>query len=274
MKNLSGRTAVITGGASGIGYAMAESFAGAGMKLALADKDADLLDQAVATLTGAGAEVIGLKLDVTDRAAMLAAAAAVQATFGAVHVLCNNAGIGAAALLEDTTPAEWDASVGINLNAIYNGLHAFLPGIRRHGQGGHIVNTASMAGLVPTPGMAAYSATKFAVVGLTETLHQELRPHGIGVTLVCPGFVKTRLMETSRREVGAADAPPDPSRAEITARIAGAVRGGIAASAVGAMVLRAILEDQLYCLTTAKYRDLIAGRLQALLAALDAAPMP
>jgi NAD(P)-dependent dehydrogenase (short-subunit alcohol dehydrogenase family) len=124
--------------------------------------------------------------------------------------------------------------------------------------------------------MAAYTATKFAVVGLTETLHQELRPHGIGVTLLCPGFVKTRLMETSRREVGApaADAPPDPARAEIAERIAGAVRGGIAASAVGAMVLQAIREDQLYCLTTAKYRDLIAGRLQALLAALDAAPAP
>jgi NAD(P)-dependent dehydrogenase (short-subunit alcohol dehydrogenase family) len=273
MKDLSGRTAFITGGASGIGYAMAESFAGAGMKLALADKDADLLDQAVAELARSGAEVIGLKLDVTDRAAMLAAAAAVQAAFGAVHVLCNNAGIGAAALLEDTTPAEWDASIGINLTAIYNGLHAFLPGIRRHGQGGHIVNTASMSGLVPTPGMAAYTATKFAVVGLTETLHQELRPHGIGVTLLCPGFVKTRLMETSRREVGAAEAPPEPARAEIAARIAGAVRGGIAASAVGAMVLRAIQEDQLYCLTTAKYRDLIAGRLHALLAALEAAPV-
>ncbi len=130
MQDLSGRTAVITGGASGIGYAMAESFAGAGMKLALADKDADLLDQAVATLTRSGAEAIGIKLDVTDRAAMIAAAAAVQAAFGAVHVLCNNAGIGAAVLLEDTTPAEWDASIGINLTAIYNGLHAFLPAIR------------------------------------------------------------------------------------------------------------------------------------------------
>jgi NAD(P)-dependent dehydrogenase (short-subunit alcohol dehydrogenase family) len=249
---------------------MAESFARAGMKLALADKDAALLDQAVARLAQSGAEVIGVKIDVTDRAAMAAAAASVEAAFGAVHVLCNNAGIGAAALLEHTTPAEWDATIGINLTAIYNGLHAFLPGIRRHGQGGHIVNTASMAGLVPTPGMGAYSASKFAVVGLTETLYQELRPHGIGVTLLCPGFVKTRLLETSRREVG--EVAPDASRQDITARIAGAVSGGIDASAVGEMVLRAIREDRLYCLTTAKYRELIAGRLNALLTALDAAP--
>jgi NAD(P)-dependent dehydrogenase (short-subunit alcohol dehydrogenase family) len=271
MEQLSGRTAFITGGASGIGYAMAESFAGAGMNLALADKDEAALDQAVARLAQAGAAVMGVKIDVTDRDAMEVAAASVEATFGAVHVLCNNAGIGAGANLEDTTPAEWDASVGINLTAVYNGLRAFLPRIRGHGQGGHVVNTASMSGLVPTPGMGAYTATKFAVVGLTETLHQELRPHGIGVTLLCPGFVKTRLLETSAREVGAT-AEPDAARREIGARIGGAIRGGIAPEQVGAMVLRAIREDRLYCLTTAKYRALIAGRLQALLEALDTAP--
>lgn len=270
MQNLKDRVAFITGGANGIGYAMAASFARAGMRLALADKDEGALDRAVQRLADTGATVIGVKIDVTDRDAMEVAAATVEATFGAVHVLCNNAGIGAATPVELTTPQEWDATIPINVTAIYNGLHAFLPRILRHGEGGHIVNTASMAGLVPTPGMAAYSASKFAVVGLTETLHQELHPRGIGVTLLCPGFVRTGLMDSSRRETG--DAPPDPGRDAAQARIDRAIAGGIEAEAVGEMVLEAIREDRLYLPTTAKYRELIEGRLRALLAALDALP--
>ena len=270
MQNLKDRVAFITGGANGIGYAMAASFARAGMRLALADKDEGALDRAVGRLAETGAAVMGVKIDVTDRDAMEVAAASVESSFGAVHVLCNNAGIGAATPVELTTPQEWDATIAINVTAIYNALRAFLPRILRHGEGGHIVNTASMAGLVPTPGMAAYSASKFAVVGLTETLHQELRPRGIGVTLLCPGFVRTGLMDSSRRETG--DAPPDPGRDAAHARIDRAIAGGIEAEAVGEMVLAAIREDRLYLPTTAKYRELIEGRLRAILAALDALP--
>jgi NAD(P)-dependent dehydrogenase (short-subunit alcohol dehydrogenase family) len=268
MHDLRDRVAFITGGASGIGLAMAQAFAGAGMRLALADTDEARLEEAVRRLSDAGTPVIGVRIDVTDRDAMQVAAASVETTFGAVHVLCNNAGIiGAGAPLADTTPEEWDSTVAVNLNAVYYGLHAFLPRMIRKGDGGHVVNTSSMAGLIPTPGVGAYTATKFAVAGLTEALREELAPHNIGVSLLCPGFVRTNLIETSARIHPPSD---DPARAAIGARMAGAFERGIDAEHVGRAVLEAVRANRPYVLTTGKYRDAFAERTGALLAAMDA----
>ncbi|MDZ7825525.1 MAG: SDR family NAD(P)-dependent oxidoreductase [Gammaproteobacteria bacterium] len=163
MQEFEGRTAFITGGASGIGLAMAKGFAAAGMNVAIADVEAAALDAAVAELGGGNARVMGIRLDVRDREAMDAAAAQVTEAFGPVHLLCNNAGVGAGGPLHETSHADWDWTLGVNVQGVVNGLQSFLPGMVAHGQGGHVLNTASMAGVIGVAGMGVYNASKFAV---------------------------------------------------------------------------------------------------------------
>ena len=184
MDDLTGKCAFVTGGASGIGFGMAEALAGAGMKVVIADIEANALEQAAAKLKSSGAAVHAIQLDVTDRAAMESAAADAEEAFGAVDVVCNNAGVCWRGFMTDASYDDWDWVLGVNLGGVVNGIRTFVPRLIARGEGGHVVNTASMAGLMASPGNSVYCTSKFAVVGLSEGLRKELAPKGIGVTVL------------------------------------------------------------------------------------------
>ena len=206
--NLQGRTVLVTGAGSGIGRATALEAARRGADLAVCDVDEPGLAQTEQTARAAGREVTARRVDVADREQMREFAEAV----GAVDILVNNAGVGLAAEFLDTPLEEWDWIVSINLMGVVHGCHFFVPKMIERGAGGHVVNISSMAGYLPSPGLSAYSATKFAVLGLSEALREELRPHGIGVTAICPGLINTPIV-TSTRAYGAAADPAWRERA-------------------------------------------------------------
>jgi NAD(P)-dependent dehydrogenase (short-subunit alcohol dehydrogenase family) len=202
VQDVEGKVAVVTGGASGIGYGMARAFLKAGMKVAILDVDEANLAEAKAELAGSNA-VHFIKVDVTDRAAMAKAADEVEQVFGKVHLLCNNAGVGGSPSMDEASYADWDFMMGINFGGVVNGVISFLPKLKAHGEGGHIVNTSSMAGLIPLPGDGGiYSASKFAVRGMTESLRLTLAKDRIGVSVLCPGLVRSRIMEAANRRMG------------------------------------------------------------------------
>jgi len=200
-----GRVAVITGAASGIGYAMAERFAAEGMKLAIADIHQESLDAAAARLRASGTTVLSRRVDVADAGAVDGFAKEVFDVHGAVHLLCNNAGVGT--VTTDRTwehsPETWRWLLNINLFGVIHGIHAFVPGMREGGQEGHIVNTASMAGVNPgAAGMAPYAASKHAVISITESLSAELKADGgmLKASVLCPSWVNTDMGIHSERE--------------------------------------------------------------------------
>jgi NAD(P)-dependent dehydrogenase (short-subunit alcohol dehydrogenase family) len=198
MQDLMGKNAFITGGASGIGFAMAQAFLNEGMNVAIADVDTEALARAKAALSGSNARVLAVQLDVTNRAQYEEVARQVEAELGHVHVLCNNAGVYRGGSLDAVTYADWDWVMGVNVGGVVNGLQTWLARMERHGEGGHVVNTASMAGVTTSPGLGVYNASKFAVVGLSEALRKDLEPKGIGVSVLCPGMVRTRILESER----------------------------------------------------------------------------
>ena len=168
METLEGRTAFITGGASGIGFAMAQAFLAEGMNVAIADVDEAALAEAQAALLGSNARVHGYRLDVTDRDQYAAVADQVEADLGSVHLVCNNAGVYRGGTMDSVTYEDWDWVMGVNLGGVINGVQTWVRRLEAHGEGGHIVNTASMAGVVTSPGLGVYNTSKFAVVGLSE----------------------------------------------------------------------------------------------------------
>jgi len=218
MREFAGKVAVVTGGASGIGFALAERFAAEQMRVVLADVEAAALARAAATLRAQGATVLAVQTDVADGASVEALARQSYATFGAVHILCNNAGVSLGGPLWLASEADWSWLLGVNLWGVVHGLRAFLPRMLAGGEAGHVVNTSSLSGLIAPPGGGVYAASKFAVVGLTESLAQELAASGapIGVSLLCPAGVATAIMDAERnRPAGLrAQAAPAPSAAE------------------------------------------------------------
>jgi NAD(P)-dependent dehydrogenase (short-subunit alcohol dehydrogenase family) len=267
METLSGRVAVITGGGSGIGAAMAHAFAREGMRIVLADiEDAPMRWVAESI----GGDVLAVKTDTSRLEEVQALADRAFAHFGAVHVVCNNAGVGSFGLIQDTTHRDWEWLINVNLWGVVHGVEVFVPRLIAQGAGGHIVNTASMAGLVPMVGLGAYVATKYAVVGLTETLQRELRAHQIGVSVLCPMIVNTNINSSDRnrpdalRNPGApvvtADASPTPPPSDLAG-------GVIEAPEVAARVVAAIRNNQLYVLTHQASRDIIRRRFERLDAA-------
>jgi NAD(P)-dependent dehydrogenase (short-subunit alcohol dehydrogenase family) len=265
MRELRGKVAFVTGGASGIGLALGRAFAEAGVRVMLADIEDAALHKTVAELEGVGAKVRGVACDVTDPSSVERAAEATLAAFGKVHILCNNAGVGAASSIDNIALDSWRWVLDVNLMGVVHGIRAFLPHIRAHDEGGHIVNTASMAGMIATGrGIEPYSVSKFAVVAMSEGLAEELRPLGIGVTVLCPGWVRTRILE-SRRNRPARYGPTPPA----VSRYPDLPSGAMAPEAVARCTLAAIRDGELYAFTHPQMRDDLDKRFRSILAAYD-----
>jgi NAD(P)-dependent dehydrogenase (short-subunit alcohol dehydrogenase family) len=250
---------------------IAGAFVNAGMKVVLADLRQDHLDSALAEFRqrGQSQSVHGIRLDVTDRAAMAAAADETERVFRKVHVLVNNAGVGIQGPFKGITFADWDFGLAVNLGGVVNGLQTFLPRIRAHGEGGHIVNTASLAALVPMPApFVTYVAAKAAVVSISETIRGELMQEKIGVSVLCPGPIRTNIHEVAKNrparfgvgdafrenEAAGATKVPFPSMME--------------PSEVGELVVKAVRNDELYIITHGEWRPLAEARHAAILAAM------
>jgi NAD(P)-dependent dehydrogenase (short-subunit alcohol dehydrogenase family) len=275
MRELAGKTAFVTGGASGIGFGLGAAFAQAGMKVMLADIETDALAEAVKSLHDFGPDVRGVACDVADPVSVERAAKASFQAFGNVHVVCNNAGVAAAGGIDNISLDNWRWVLDVNLMGVLHGIRTFLPHIRAHGEGGHIVNTASMAGMNSGLGFSPYVASKFAVVGMSEGLATQLKPFGIGVTVLCPGYVRTRIGESGRnrpQRYGATQTPDPASPAGLLiAQIAERLQSGLDPSDVAARVLAAIREEELYVFTHPEMRAELEERFAAIMAAMEQA---
>ncbi len=246
---LNGRTAVITGGASGIGLATAKRFAAAGANLVLGDIELGPLEEAVEALRESGAAVVGLSCDVAVEGDVVALRDAALEHFGAAHVVFNNAGVGGGATI-GTPKGVWDWVLGVNLDGVINGINAFVPYFVERDEG-HVVSTASLAGLFGTPFMGPYCATKFAVVGVSESLFHELAARGsrVGVSVLCPGFVRTRIHESDRNIPNELKSFTDNPELEVFRDvIANVVNAGIDPDVVAQAVTTAVRENQFWIL--------------------------
>lgn len=257
MDELRGKVAVVTGAASGIGLALAERFAAEGMRVVLADVDEPRLRDVSARLTEDGAEVAAVACDTASETDVDALAQAVLERFGGAHVLCNNAGIAGIGDPWHDPIALWRRIIDINIVGVVHGIRAFLPIMTDQGEG-HIVNTASIAGLIPVPGAAPYAATKHAVVAISESLHLELLAVGspVRVSALCPAFVKTRLMEHEP------DAVADPMADMMNQMLRSGVEGGIPAADVAEQVVDAVRAERFWILTHPESRPAVAERAQ------------
>jgi NAD(P)-dependent dehydrogenase (short-subunit alcohol dehydrogenase family) len=267
MQEFDGKVAFVTGAASGIGLGISRALAGAGMKVMLADIEKPALDAAAKSLRAGGAAIETIVCDVSDARSMRAAADATIAAFGKVHVLCNNAGVSTGGLVEELDDGDWDWVVGVNYLGVLNGCRAFLPHIKRHREGGHIVNTSSMAGLLGgQAGWGPYNSTKFAVVGLTEVLRQEGREGGFGASVLCPGGVNTNIYESPRNRPGRFG--PQVSKPAVE-DIREALKSGLDPTVVGKLVLEAIRDNRLYIFTDPRFRKMVETRYQRILEDFD-----
>ncbi|MEQ1888313.1 MAG: SDR family NAD(P)-dependent oxidoreductase [Alphaproteobacteria bacterium] len=265
MKDVKGKVAFITGGASGMGLGMARAFSAAGMKIMIADIEAGPAQKAVDELKSRGHDAACLQVDVTNLEAVQAAAKKTVGHFGKVHVLCNNAGIAIGGKSETASMRNWHWVMDVNLWGVVHGLQTFVPLILAHGEGGHVVNTASMAGIYGVRGTGPYNASKFAVVGMTETMMAEHRKSGLGVSLLCPGVVNTNLSSSARNR-------PEQYGGAITgekAAAGGSLAAGLNPDIVGKLVLEAILDDQPYIFTDPALRNLVELRNKRLMAGYD-----
>lgn len=275
MRDLLGKTAFVTGGASGIGLALAEAFAAEGMPVMLADIEARPLEAAVARLRARSARVESVLCDVADAGSVQRAAQATFDAFGHVHIVCNNAGVAGGSGIDDISLETWRWVLDVDLGGVLHGVQVFLPHIRAHGEGGHFVNTASMAGLQSGLGFSPYVASKYAVVGMSEGLHAQLKPLGIGVSVLCPGFVRTAIT-TSRRnrpDRYGVTTPPEPGSAaeQLAVHVAERTREGLDPREAAMRVLTAIRNDDLYVFTHPEMRDEVELRFAEISAALDRA---
>jgi NAD(P)-dependent dehydrogenase (short-subunit alcohol dehydrogenase family) len=276
MEHIEGAVAFITGGASGMGLGMAQEFSRAGMRVVIADIRQDAIDAALRQFPAGKAGVIGVQLDVADRAAYVRAADATEKAFGNIHVLVNNAGIGIVGSLLTATYADWDWGLSVNLGGVINGIQTILPRIRRHGEGGHIVTTASMSGIFAAGLAGIYTTAKYAVVGLMESLRPELEPHSIGVSAFCPGLVNTNIGDVENlRPAAYLDSTYSNAAAERAAFMREKIfPHGMSPIEIGQRVLEGIRRNDLWILTHSEYREGAQQRFDAILASFpsDAAP--
>lgn len=273
MQDLVGKVAFVTGAASGIGLGIAEALAQAGVKVMMADIEQDALDREVARLAATNADVAGVRADVSLKGELQRAADATIERFGKVHILVNNAGVGGGGTYGEWSDASWDWVIGVNLMSVVWGIEIFGPLMEKHGEGGQIVSTASMAGLVAAvaPG---YNVTKYGVVALSEGLRPTLAAKGIGVSVLCPGFIRTRIMESARaipeRLVGQI-ALPDPTALpnEFAVMATQAIQNGIDPLYVGELVVEGIEGDWPYIFTDNNFEAGVDLRFAAIKAGFD-----
>ncbi|NJN51961.1 MAG: SDR family NAD(P)-dependent oxidoreductase [Gammaproteobacteria bacterium] len=257
MRDVVGKVAFVTGGASGLGLAMARSFSAAGMKVVIADVEDAALERVEAEFKKSNADVLALRVDVTDRGAMEQAARRAEAAFEKVHVVCNNAGVAVGGALDAMSYQDWDWVMGVNVAGVINGVQTFVNRIKAHGEGGHFVNTASMAGHMAIPGLGVYNTTKYAVVGLSETMRADLAPHNIGVSVLCPGVVSTGIFDSGRNRPNDLKAETDTASMVLTPdadesrteRLQEILAAALDPAVVGDMVLAAIQADDPYIFT-------------------------
>lgn len=269
MQNLEGKVAFITGGASGIGLGIAQSLVNAGMKAVIADNRQDHLDEARADFKRRGREkdIHVLRLDVTDREAFPRAADEAENVFGKVHILCSNAGVGVLGPIKKAKYGDWDYAVDVMLGGAINALQTFLPRILRHGEGGHILITSSMGGVLPLSESVIYSTVKAALVTLCEALRGCLEEDGIGVSAFCPGPVATNIRETGRNR--AEKYRKDSGYIELEEQLAARPNSPnwMSIEECGERVLRGILRNDLYIFTHREFKEGVAERMEAMLAA-------
>ncbi len=277
MEKLGGRVAVVTGGASGIGRGMAQAFAAAGMKVVLADVERPALEKAAEELRGTGAEVAAVECDVSKQESVDHAAQAALDAFGAVYVLCNNAGVagGGPGATWESSLDDWSWVMGVNLWGVVHGIRSFVPILLEQDEG-HIVNTASMAGLIQGGGI--YGVTKHAVVALSESLFTEFAQRGakVGVSVLCPGFVNTRILESERNRPEAPREDPGEQTAQMQMMrqmVEGLLKNGLDPREVGNIVVEAVRARRFYVLTH-DWKNMIEHRMQNILQDRDPIGVP
>jgi NAD(P)-dependent dehydrogenase (short-subunit alcohol dehydrogenase family) len=271
MKELRDKVAFITGGASGLGLSMAKAFGREGMKVMIADIEEQALGRAVAELNASQVRAEGVLCDVADRNSVRNGALKTVSAFGKVHVVCNNAGVAVGGPIGEVNEKDWQWIVDVNLLGVVYGMETFVPLIESHGEGGHIINTASMAGMISPPNLEPYCATKFAVVAMSEGWNAQLAPKNIGVSVLCPGFVQTRIYESERNKpqrYGSA-ATVHSALGSGKENAAQLVQAGIPVEPVGARVVEAIKDNDLYIFTHPELKPFVELRFQNILAAFD-----
>jgi NAD(P)-dependent dehydrogenase (short-subunit alcohol dehydrogenase family) len=270
MKHFDGRVAVVTGAASGLGRALAERFAREGMKLVLADVNDAALAQATAELAAGGAEVTAQQTDVSIAGEVERLAQRAVETFGAVHVVCNNAGVAPLGVVWENSETDWQWTLGVNLWGVIHGVRFFTPILLAQGEEGHIVNTASVAGLISPPGMGMYNVSKHAVVALTETLHHDLaaRTALVRCSVVCPAFFPSGIAESERArpERLASGREKTAEDRALEAGLARAVQSGrLTAEDVANAVFEAVRDERFYVLTHPRILPSVERRMQDIL---------
>jgi NAD(P)-dependent dehydrogenase (short-subunit alcohol dehydrogenase family) len=272
MRDIKGKTAIVTGAASGIGLGIAKALAHAGANIVLADLRPDPLEAARQQIETIGVRAIGVTVDVSDPDSIAAAGKVALEAFGALHIAVNNAGVAMHGTpLENVKLEEWEWVIGVNVMGVINGIRTFVPMIRSHGQGGHVVNTGSMSSLFVREGrnQGAYAMTKYAVLALSEALEQELAGSGIGVSILCPGGVTTSIFDSAATR-------PDRfggsyRRPEQEALKRAFASSALAPEVVGCRVLRGIQDNEFHILTHTGERDVVLARLDRIRAAFDRA---
>ena len=258
MENLKGKTAVVTGGASGIGRALCLAFAGEGAHVVVADIDEAGMAETAAGVKKAGTKALTVKTDVTKLDSVQALAERAWREMGGVHIVCNNAGVAVHGSLESATHRDWEWVLAVNLWGVIHGVEAFVPRMIAQKQPGHVVNTASMAGLIASQGLGVYNTSKYAVVGLSETLHKDLRPHDIGVSILCPMGVSTNIRTSERNRPLALQNPKGPEDNDWF-RLIGRY---LEPEEVAGRVLRAVKANRLYVITHEEARDPLRRRFE------------
>ena len=262
MKDFEGKVAFVTGAASGIGLGMVKAFLQRGMQVMMADIEVDALEQAASQLKSNAVSTV--VCDVSSKEALFDSASETLKTFDRIHIVCNNAGVSTGGLIDECDAGDWDWSLGVNLMGVVHGCQAFVPQIKRQGEGGHIVNTASMAGLLGrNPGWTTYNATKYAVVGLTESLFEEGKRGGFGASVLCPGAVRTRIYEAPRNRPNRYG--PQISKAAYT-DISEDLENGLDPDIVGQLVVEGIEAERLHILTDPRFAKLVTKRFDRLAA--------
>jgi NAD(P)-dependent dehydrogenase (short-subunit alcohol dehydrogenase family) len=274
MREVAGRVAFITGGGGGVGLGMARAFLDADMKVVIADIHEQRLEQAAGELADAGDRVHAIHVDVTDRTALARAADETESVFGKVHIVCNNAGVNLFNDMSEATYQDWDWVMGVNLGGVVNGVVTFVPRIAAHGEGGHVVNTASMASFISGPGAGIYTASKFAVRGLSEALRFSLIPQGIGVSVYCPGLVDSNIHESDQVRPAHLSTDVTPPNPDFMRMLPAIQKAGMSPQEAGEKVLAGILRDDFYIFSHPEFEAELREIFDEALAALPGGEPP